>query len=76
MFFTKAKIPRKLRSLAADIIGVILNDGLIQGQVQETSKRKWCATYPTKKTATNSCYAVCNILICLDCAFKIYPNSK
>jgi hypothetical protein len=68
-------VPRKLRSLGADILGVMVHDNPQPGQ--DNAKRKRYAICPAKKDRkTSTCCAVCNLPICLQCAVKVCENCK
>lgn len=70
-------VPRKLRSLGADILGVMVHDNPQPGQAIENAKRKRYAICPAKKDRkTSTCCAVCNLPICLQCAVKVCENCK
>lgn len=72
------KIPRKTRSLAADILGINITDARTPPVPTQTiSKRKRCSICPAKKDRkTNTICVICKLPICLQCALKVCPNCK
>lgn len=69
------KIPRKLRSLTADILGVVLDHNFEPQEAATLSKRKRCGICPgNKDRKTNTYCEACKIPICLTCAKKLCPN--
>jgi Transposase IS4 len=69
------KIPRKLRSMAADIFGVRLPPNPNPAADVPKSKRKRCSICPSSRDRkTSSSCAMCKCPICNECAKLICPN--
>lgn len=69
------KIPRKLRDLTADILGIVVEVQEVLQQHQPVSKRKRCAFCPPKKDRkTNTFCDSCKTPVCQQCTKKMCPK--
>nr|CAI5849125.1 unnamed protein product [Callosobruchus analis] len=69
------KIPRKLRSLTADILGVTFDAGATPSEPTTASKRKRCAFCPSKKDhKTSTACRNCKKPVCRQCAKNVCPD--
>lgn len=74
---TKSYVPRKLRMLSADLLGVSMEEEPTPVVQPPKSKRRRCGTCPSKKDRKTNHYCFkCNIPICLECSITLCSNCK